>query len=91
MHGPNITFATGAVLGSGIGGWTEQQFHGALRDGVWRDGTPLCLLMAKVPANGAASVSDQDIADIYAYLMSVPPVTSPQQGDYCPSGSATGR
>jgi len=91
LHGPNITFATGASFGTGIGGWTEQQFHGAVRDGVWKDGTPLCLLMAKVPATGPASASDQDIADIYAYLMSVPPVMRQQPGDYCPLGSPTGK
>jgi cytochrome c553 len=90
MYGPNITFATGTTLGSGIGGWTEQQFHDAVRNAVYKDGTPLCVLMVKVPATGAGSASDQDIADIYAYLMSVPPFT-PQQGDYCPTGSATGK
>jgi len=90
-HGPNLTFATGTAFGSGIGGWTGQQFHDAVRNAVYQDGTPLCALMARVPATGAASASDQDIADIYAYLMSVPPVTTPRQGDYCPTGSATGK
>jgi cytochrome c553 len=89
-HGPNITAATGTALGGGIGGWTEQQFHDAVRLAVYKDGTPLCALMVKVPATGAASASDQDIADMYAYLMSLNAPT-PLQGDYCPTGSATGK
>jgi Cytochrome c len=91
MLGPNITFATGTALGSGIGGWTEQQFHDAVRKAVWKDGTPLCMFMVAVPATGVGSASDQDIADIYAYLMSVPPVTTPLQGSYCATGSPTGK
>jgi cytochrome c553 len=83
--GPNITGATGTALGSGIGGWTEQQFHDAVRLAKNRNGARLCALMAAFSATGAASVSDQDIADLYAYLMSLN-VATVQPGTYCPNG-----
>jgi hypothetical protein len=85
-HGPNITFAMGTTLGGGIGTWTFQQFHDAVRLGKNKDGSALCALMAPVPATGPASASEQDITDIYAYLKSVPPSTTALQGDYCPTG-----
>jgi cytochrome c2 len=67
--GPNISGSTTA----GIGSWTYSDFHNAVRLGEDKSGTKkLCFLMIAIPATpstaGGPSVSDQGIADIYAFL-----------------------
>lgn len=73
--GPNIS----GSKTSGIGNWTEPQFHEAVRNAKNRKGASLCALMLAFPAN---LVSDQDIADIYAYLIANP-VETAMAGSYC--------
>lgn len=82
MGGPNITGSKTA----GIGNWTQAQFTTAVRQAKNRSGTMLYALM--MPYN-ASTVSDQDVADIYAFLISKP-VETPNPGSYCSGGQCTG-
>jgi mono/diheme cytochrome c family protein len=56
---------------TGIGGWTDQQFINAVRNGEGINGENLYPAM---PYNVYAKVSDQDLKDIKAYLNTVPAV-----------------
>lgn len=76
--GNMMTDASGAVIhtsnitpdkATGIGGWTEAQFVRALRDGFRPDNTPL-----RYPMGRYNSLSDQELAAIYAYLRTVPAI-----------------
>ncbi|MGV8921449.1 MAG: cytochrome c [Pseudomonas sp.] len=58
-------------VATGIGNWSSEAFTRALRDGVSRDGH---LLYPALPYVHYRRMSDADIADAYAYLMSVEPV-----------------
>ncbi len=62
---PNIT----PDKTTGIGGWTDAQIAAAIRDGMDDDGASLCSLMERFP------FSDQDTADVIAYLHGLPPVS----------------
>ena len=62
LLGPNITGSKTA----GIGNWTQTQFHDAVRSGKDKSGAQLYFLM---PPLDAATISDQGIADVYAFLM----------------------
>ena len=64
---PNIT----PDRATGIGAWSEADFHRALRDGIGRDGD---YLFPVFPYPSFTGMSDQDIGDLYAYLQSLPPV-----------------
>ncbi|MFK4448571.1 mono/diheme cytochrome c family protein [Caballeronia udeis] len=59
---------------SGIGRWPLEAFRRALREGVSRDGH---LLYPAFPYPHFTKMSDGDIAALYAYLMSVEPVSAP--------------
>lgn len=72
FYGPNIT----PDKQYGIGGWTEAQFHDALRKGVDRDGH---YLFPVFPYPSFTGMSDADIADLYAYLQSQPAVAQPDK------------
>jgi mono/diheme cytochrome c family protein len=56
--------------GTGIGGWSQQAFARALRDGVSRDGH---LLYPAFPYNHFTHLSDPDIAALYAFFMTRTP------------------
>ncbi len=79
-QGPNITLSTTA----GIGSWTYQQFHDAVRLAKRNDGTPLCVLMLSY---NETDISEQGIADLYAFLKSQPINDTPQKGSYVTSGA----
>ncbi len=67
FYGTNIT----SDAETGIGKWTDAQIAAAIRDGWRPDG------MAESPAMPYyryAGVSDADLADLIAYLRSIPPV-----------------
>jgi mono/diheme cytochrome c family protein len=70
---PNIT----ADSQTGIGSWTDAQVAAAIRDGVNIDGASLCSLMERFP------FSDQDTADVIAFLRNLPAVAKPSSG-VCP-------
>lgn len=65
---PNIT----PDLDGGIGGWTQDQFAVALRQGVRPDGKAY---YPAFPYEFYAGFSDQDIADLWAAMQTVPPVS----------------
>src|SRR5262249_42893864 len=64
---------------SGIGQWTSADLKRAMQEGVNRDGDSL---IPAFPYTSFTKVSDADIADIYAFLRTVPPVryTPPDNG-----------
>ena len=57
---------------TGIGGWSREAFRRAMKDGVARDGTHL---YPAFPYDHFTKVTDADIDAIYAYLMTVEPVS----------------
>jgi mono/diheme cytochrome c family protein len=64
---------------TGIGRWTEADLGRAMREGVSRDGSSL---IPAFPYTSFTKVSGTDIADIYAYLRTVPAVrySAPDDG-----------
>lgn len=67
IHSTNIT----PDLETGIGGWSLEAFRRAMREGVRDDGQHL---YPAFPYDRFTRTTDEDIAAIYAYLMTVPPV-----------------
>lgn len=72
FYSPNIT----PDKENGIGGWSEAQFHDALRRGVDDDGD---YLFPVFPYPSFTGMSDADIADLYAYLQKQPAVAQPDK------------
>lgn len=78
-YGVNTPF--GIVFGTnitpdpktGIGYWSLAAFKRAMREGVSRDGSHL---FPAFPYNAYTELSDEDIQDLYAYLMTRPPISS---------------
>ncbi len=69
-----ISFAANITPDSatGIGSWTEEMFIDCLRNGrFWGSGRPL---LPPMPWQGLSHMTDSDLADMYAYLMSIKPV-----------------
>jgi mono/diheme cytochrome c family protein len=60
----------------GIGRWSEADFHRALRDGIARNGDRLFPVF---PFTSFTNMSDSDMADLYAYLMTREPVPQPNK------------
>jgi len=67
FYGPNIT----PDPVTGIGKWTEVDFHRAMHEGKDPDGD---YLYPVFPYVSFTKMTDGDVADLYAYLMSRPPV-----------------
>jgi nicotinate dehydrogenase subunit B len=59
---------------SGIGAWSYAAFERAMRRGIHRDGRHL---YPAFPYTAFAKTTDRDLEDLYAYLMSQPPVRAP--------------
>jgi mono/diheme cytochrome c family protein len=72
FYGPNIT----ADKQYGIGAWSEVEFGRALREGIGRAGERLFPVF---PFTSFTGMSDEDIADLYAYLQSRPPIPRPDK------------
>lgn len=70
FYGPNIT----PHPTYGIGRWTEAQFRAALRDGVRPDGAHY---FPAFPYTSFTQISDADIADLWAYMRTLPAVSQP--------------
>ena len=78
-YGVNTPF--GVIFGTnitpdpktGIGDWSREAFLRALREGVSRNGSHL---FAAFPYTAYTKLSDQDGEDLYAYLMTRPPVVA---------------
>jgi mono/diheme cytochrome c family protein len=67
VYGTNIT----PDPKTGIGTWSLEAFTRAMREGVARDGSHL---FAAFPYNAYTELADEDVAALYAYLMTRPPV-----------------
>jgi mono/diheme cytochrome c family protein len=67
FYGPNIT----PDPDTGIGKWSAADFHRAMREGKDDEGH---YLFPVFPFTSFTNMTDGDIADLYAYLMSRPPV-----------------
>jgi mono/diheme cytochrome c family protein len=67
FFGPNIT----PDPDTGIGKWSAADFHRAMREGRDDEGH---FMYPVFPFTSFTGMSNQDIADLYAYLMSRPPV-----------------
>jgi mono/diheme cytochrome c family protein len=72
FYGPNITPHPQA----GLGRWTEADFVRALREGVRPDGTPY---YPAFPYPSFTRITDRDLADLWAYLKSLPPDSRPSR------------
>ena len=70
FHAPNIT----PDPHDGIGGWTETDFRHALRDGIAPQGKQLFPVF---PFTSFTQLTDRDIGDLFAFLMTKPAVTKP--------------
>ena len=65
---PNIT----PDKRNGIGTWSQADFHKAMRDGIGKNGE---YLFPVFPFTSFTNLTDRDIDDLYAYLMSLPPAS----------------
>ena len=74
FYTPNIT----PDPAKGIGRWSLVDFRRALRDGINRDGA---YLYPVFPFTSYTGMSDSDIADLYAYLMTQKPDPTPDRPD----------
>jgi mono/diheme cytochrome c family protein len=72
FYAPNIT----PDRAHGIGSWSEEDFHRALRQGVAPDGVRLFPVF---PFTSFTNMSDGDVGDLYAYLTSLPAVAQPSK------------
>lgn len=64
IYGPNLT----PDMDTGIGSWTDDQISKALLEGVDDEGATLCAIMPKF------AFTEQQVADMIAYLRSLPAV-----------------
>jgi mono/diheme cytochrome c family protein len=69
---PNIT----SDKKNGLGSWTYDQFHRAMREGKNEKGE---LLYPVFPYPSFTGMTEQDIADLWAYLKTVPAVAQPSK------------
>ncbi|MBF0561251.1 MAG: c-type cytochrome [Alphaproteobacteria bacterium] len=72
FHAPNIT----PDKQFGIGTWSVEDFHHALRQGIAPGGKQLFPVF---PFPSFSALTDRDMEDLYAYLMSIPPVAVPSK------------
>jgi len=77
FSGPNIT----ASVTAGIGSWTYQQFHDALRTNRDKDGRQLCVFMSTY---AESDISEPSMVDLWAYLRSLPVSDVVNKGTSCP-------
>ncbi|HEX2528969.1 MAG TPA: cytochrome c [Geminicoccus sp.] len=59
---------------TGIGGWTFEQFKGALHDGIRADGA---YLYPAMPFDAYTKIPDEDLKALWAYVQTIPPVEAP--------------
>lgn len=74
FYTPNIT----PDPTNGIGRWSLADFRRALRDGIGRNGA---YLYPVFPFTSYSGMNDSDIADLYAYLMTQKPDSTPNKPD----------
>lgn len=59
---------------TGLGGWTEEQFTKALREGKYKGRDDTRPLLPPMPWQVFAHVPDEDIKAMFAYLQSITPI-----------------
>jgi len=74
---PNIT----PDKATGIGNWTEEDFHRALKTGIGHDGKRLYPAM---PYPAYTKMKDEDISSLWSYLRTVEPVFNPVDANQLP-------
>jgi len=74
FYAPNITFDKTA----GIGTWSEEDFHRAMRSGQGAHGE---FLYPVFPYTAFSGMTDQDISDLYAFLRAQPTQSQPSKAD----------
>jgi mono/diheme cytochrome c family protein len=72
FRAPNIT----PDKEHGIGGWSREEFRQALRDGVGRHGE---YLFPVFPYTSFTNMTERDMDDLYAYIMSLPAIPVPNK------------
>ncbi|SFN57734.1 cytochrome c [Dokdonella immobilis] len=77
IHSTNIT----PDPATGIGTWSEAAFARAMREGIARDGSEL---YPAFPFDHFTRLSDEDVAALYAYLMSQAAVSAPAKDNKLP-------
>lgn len=60
----------------GIGNWSEEEFKTALRNGIGRNGE---YLFPVFPYTSFTKLTDRDMEDMYAYIMTLPAVPLPNK------------
>ena len=82
FYGPNLT----PDPDTGLGKWTAAQMLHALRTGERPDGR---ILAPPMPWRTFAQMKESDVADIVAYLRSLPPVSNKAPGPFGPTEKPT--
>ena len=59
---------------TGIGGWTEQQFGKAIREGKWKGIDGSRPLLPPMPWINYTNLTDHEVKSIFSYLKSIKPV-----------------
>lgn len=72
--GPPGTPPTANLTPAGLAGWTEADFFRAMREGARPDGSPINDFM---PWRLMASMTDDELRALWAYLQTVPPLETP--------------
>ena len=74
FHAPNIS----PDKATGIGGWSQSDFTRAMRQGIAPDGRAY---YPAFPYPSYSRMSDRDIADLFAYLATLPAVANEAEGN----------
>ncbi len=61
---------------TGIGSWTEENFIRALKEGKYKGIANSRTLLPPMPWQNFATITEEDIKAIFAYLKSIPPVNN---------------
>jgi mono/diheme cytochrome c family protein len=77
FYPPNLT----PDLENGLGAWSDEEIIAAIRSGVRPDGRELAPIM---PWRNYATYTDEDVADLVAYLRSLPVDSNPDIGFFGP-------
>jgi mono/diheme cytochrome c family protein len=72
FYGPNIT----PDPEHGIGGWSREDLDRAMREGISPGGSPY---YPSFPYTSYTGMTDEDVADLFAYLSTVEPVAEPDR------------
>jgi cytochrome c2 len=82
MHEDTVAYASNITpdVATGIGNWTDQELDEAIRAGIDAADEKMC-----EPMPVYSDMSDQEVADIIAFLRSLPPVVRAVAESSCPS------